>query len=66
MSQLQIGTSGWVYKHWMDIFYPPHLPSYQQRLILSQVRLITCDYRICAKIPKASFPLLPAPLPSAI
>ncbi|MEH2169197.1 MAG: hypothetical protein V7K41_21565 [Nostoc sp.] len=26
-----------------------------------QVRLITYDYRICAKIPKASFPLPPAP-----
>lgn len=30
MSELQIGTSGWVYKHWIDIFYPPHLPSDQQ------------------------------------
>ncbi|MBW4604635.1 MAG: DUF72 domain-containing protein [Calothrix sp. FI2-JRJ7] len=30
MSKLQIGTSGWVYKHWMDIFYPPHLHSDQQ------------------------------------
>lgn len=27
MSKWQIGTSGWVYKHWMDIFYPPHLLS---------------------------------------
>lgn len=23
---LQIGTSGWVYKHWMNIFYPINLP----------------------------------------
>jgi uncharacterized protein YecE (DUF72 family) len=30
MSKLQIGTSGWVYKHWMEIFYPLHLPSDQQ------------------------------------
>lgn len=27
---LQIGTSGWVYKHWMDLFYPAHLPGDQQ------------------------------------
>jgi len=27
---LQIGTSGWVYKHWMDIFYPPQLPGSEQ------------------------------------
>jgi uncharacterized protein YecE (DUF72 family) len=23
---LEIGTSGWVYQHWMDIFYPPKMP----------------------------------------
>ncbi len=22
-----IGTSGWIYKHWRGVFYPPHLPS---------------------------------------
>jgi uncharacterized protein YecE (DUF72 family) len=27
---LRIGTSGWVYKHWMDIFYPKNMPSEQQ------------------------------------
>lgn len=27
---LQIGTSGWVYKHWMGLFYPPQLASDQQ------------------------------------
>ncbi len=27
---LQIGTSGWVYKHWMGIFYPPQLKSDRQ------------------------------------
>lgn len=27
---LQIGTSGWVYKHWMGLFYPPQLASVQQ------------------------------------
>jgi uncharacterized protein YecE (DUF72 family) len=27
---LLIGTSGWVYKHWMDIFYPSHLPGDEQ------------------------------------
>ncbi len=36
MSKLKIGTSGWVYKHWMDIFYPPHLPSDQQLLFYAQ------------------------------
>jgi hypothetical protein len=30
MNKLQIGTSGWVYKHWMDIFYPLNLPSDRQ------------------------------------
>ena len=31
MSQLWIGTSGWVYKHWSNgVFYPPKLPSEQQ------------------------------------
>ncbi|MBW4574305.1 MAG: DUF72 domain-containing protein [Aphanothece sp. CMT-3BRIN-NPC111] len=28
--QLFLGTSGWVYKHWMGLFYPPHLASDQQ------------------------------------
>lgn len=27
---LLIGTSGWVYKHWMDLFYPPRLSGDQQ------------------------------------
>ncbi len=36
MSKLQIGTSGWVYKHWMDIFYPPHLPNNQQLSFYAQ------------------------------
>jgi len=27
---LQIGTSGWVYQHWIERFYPPQLPSDQQ------------------------------------
>lgn len=27
---LQIGTSGWIYKHWMGIFYPPKLPGSEQ------------------------------------
>ena len=27
---LLIGTSGWVYKHWMGLFYPPHMPGEQQ------------------------------------
>jgi Protein of unknown function DUF72 len=36
MGKLQIGTSGWVYKHWMDIFYPPHLPSDQQLSFYAQ------------------------------
>lgn len=28
--QLRIGTSGWVYKHWLDIFYPRSLPGSEQ------------------------------------
>jgi uncharacterized protein YecE (DUF72 family) len=27
---LRIGTSGWVYKHWMGIFYPPKMPGDEQ------------------------------------
>src|SRR3712207_1291023 len=30
MSALWIGTSGWVYKHWMGIFYPTNTPGEQQ------------------------------------
>ncbi|BAZ33331.1 hypothetical protein NIES4074_58410 [Cylindrospermum sp. NIES-4074] len=33
---LQIGTSGWVYKHWINIFYPAHLPSNQQLSFYAQ------------------------------
>ncbi|BAY49073.1 hypothetical protein SAMD00079811_67020 [Scytonema sp. HK-05] len=36
MGKLQIGTSGWVYKHWMGIFYPSHLPSDQQLSFYAQ------------------------------
>ena len=36
MGKLQIGTSGWVYKHWMGIFYPLHLPSNQQLSFYAQ------------------------------
>jgi uncharacterized protein YecE (DUF72 family) len=36
MGKLQIGTSGWVYKHWMGIFYPPHSPSDQQLSFYAQ------------------------------
>ncbi len=28
--QLWLGTSGWVYKHWMNLFYPAQLPHDQQ------------------------------------
>ncbi len=31
MSHIHVGTSGWVYSHWREIFYPPKLP---QRLWL--------------------------------
>lgn len=30
MPALWIGTSGWVYRHWMGVFYPPRLPGNQQ------------------------------------
>lgn len=26
MGELRIGTSGWVYAHWKEIYYPPELP----------------------------------------
>ncbi len=26
MAEVWIGTSGWIYKHWAGIFYPPDLP----------------------------------------
>ncbi len=26
MGKLWIGTSGWIYKHWRDVFYPPDVP----------------------------------------
>ena len=28
--RLWIGTSGWVYKHWMGIFYPARMPGAEQ------------------------------------
>jgi uncharacterized protein YecE (DUF72 family) len=30
MATIWIGTSGWVYRHWQNIFYPPNLPAAQQ------------------------------------
>jgi uncharacterized protein YecE (DUF72 family) len=36
MGKLQIGTSGWVYKHWMNIFYPAHCKSEQQLSFYAQ------------------------------
>jgi uncharacterized protein YecE (DUF72 family) len=33
--QLHIGTSGWSYQHWRDIFYPTGLPVSQQLLFYS-------------------------------
>ncbi len=36
MSKLQIGTSGWVYKHWFGVFYPPNLPTDQQLTFYAQ------------------------------
>jgi uncharacterized protein YecE (DUF72 family) len=33
---LQIGTSGWVYKHWMKRFYPAKLPGEQQLAFYAQ------------------------------
>ncbi len=29
MAELWIGTSGWVYKHWIGVLYPPKLPQGQ-------------------------------------
>ncbi len=26
MAHLHIGTSGWMYRHWREVFYPPRLP----------------------------------------
>jgi uncharacterized protein YecE (DUF72 family) len=28
--QVRIGTSGWVYKHWLDLFYPRTIPGAEQ------------------------------------
>ncbi|RUR76542.1 DUF72 domain-containing protein [Chlorogloeopsis fritschii PCC 9212] len=36
MGKLQIGTSGWVYKHWMNIFYPAHCKNEQQLSFYAQ------------------------------
>src|SRR5919201_113175 len=37
MTQVRIGTSGWVYKHWTSgLFYPPKLPSRQQLAFYTQ------------------------------
>ena len=33
---MRIGTSGWVYKHWMGIFYPPQLSGEQQLSFYAQ------------------------------
>src|SRR5579875_1229628 len=33
---LRIGTSGWVYKHWLDIFYPRSLPAREQLSFYAQ------------------------------
>ncbi len=30
MARVWIGTSGWVYRHWLDIFYPKRLPAEAQ------------------------------------
>jgi uncharacterized protein YecE (DUF72 family) len=30
MSQVWIGTCGWVYPHWRGCFYPPQLPAHEQ------------------------------------
>lgn len=34
--QLHIGTSGWIYKHWMGIFYPQKLPASEQLSFYAQ------------------------------
>jgi uncharacterized protein YecE (DUF72 family) len=34
--QLRIGTSGWVYKHWLDIFYPRGLSGREQLVFYAQ------------------------------
>ncbi|AFZ22908.1 hypothetical protein Cylst_0575 [Cylindrospermum stagnale PCC 7417] len=33
---LQIGTSGWIYRHWMEIFYPAVLPNNQKLSFYAQ------------------------------
>ncbi|WP_218596768.1 DUF72 domain-containing protein [Chroogloeocystis siderophila] len=42
MIKLQTGTSGWVDKHWIGIFYPPDCNSNQQLSFYAQ-RFITKD-----------------------
>jgi uncharacterized protein YecE (DUF72 family) len=36
MAALEIGTSGWIYKHWRGVFYPPALPSAQHLAFYAQ------------------------------
>ncbi len=36
MAALWIGTSGWVYKHWMGIFYPERMPGEEQLPFFAQ------------------------------
>jgi uncharacterized protein YecE (DUF72 family) len=36
MARALIGTSGWVYKHWMGVFYPPKMPGNDQLLFYAE------------------------------
>jgi len=53
MSEVRIGTSGWSYAHWRDVFYPPGLP--QKRWLehycreFSTVELNATFYRLPAE-----------------
>ena len=52
---LQIGTSGWVYKHWMGVFYPPHLQSEQQLSFYAQhFRTVEINFYFY-RLPEPSF-----------
>jgi uncharacterized protein YecE (DUF72 family) len=42
MANVWIGTSGWVYKHWMGIFYPPKLPGERQLAFYAE-RFLTVE-----------------------
>ncbi|WAM33784.1 DUF72 domain-containing protein [Caldicellulosiruptor morganii] len=42
LNKLYIGTSGWAYSHWKEIFYPASLP-HEKRLEFYSKHFVTCE-----------------------